>query len=60
MKKSAMKKKSIVKRYFQRHWWKYVLTILLTLGIIYCDIKNPKSLAMPLIKLAMDKSQQHH
>lgn len=46
-----MKKKSIVKRYFYKYWWKYLFTILLTLGIIYCDIKKPEIIGDAIDKI---------
>lgn len=46
-----MKKKSVVKRYFWKHWWKYLCTIVLTLGIIYCDIKKPEIIGDAIDKI---------
>lgn len=46
-----MKKKSVIKRYFWKHWWKYLCTIVLTLGIIYCDIKKPEIIGDAIDKI---------
>ena len=28
--------------YIKEYWWKYLLVMLLSLAIIYCDIRKPK------------------
>lgn len=40
-KKTFPKGRSIIKWYIQRYWWKYILTVILSLVIIYCEVLKP-------------------
>ena len=37
-----MKRIKSINWYLKKYWWKYVLTIILSILIIYCDIKKPE------------------
>lgn len=37
-----MKRFSAIKWYIKKYWWKYLITMILSVGIIYCDIKKPE------------------
>lgn len=37
-----MKRFSAIKWYIKKYWWKYFMTMVLSIGIIYCDIKKPE------------------
>lgn len=46
-----MRKRNIVKWYIKKYWWKYILTILLALGIIYCDVVKPQIIGDAIDKI---------
>ncbi len=37
-----MKRFRAISWYFKKYWWKYILVILLSIAIIYCDILKPE------------------
>ena len=37
-----MKRIKSINWYLKKYWWKYLLTIILSIMIIYCDIKKPE------------------
>lgn len=37
-----MKRIKSINWYLKKYWWKYILTIILSVIIIYCDIKKPE------------------
>lgn len=41
LKKNSPTKRSIIKWYIQRYWWKYMLIVILSLAIIYCEVLKP-------------------
>ena len=37
-----MKRIKSINWYLKKYWWKYILTIILSILIIYCDVKKPE------------------
>ena len=54
-----MKRFKAIQWYIQKYWWQYALTLVLSIGIIYCDIKKPEIIgeAVDLIGLGQIKEE---
>ena len=44
-----MKRFSAIKWYIKKYWWKYFMTMVLSIGIIYCDVEKPEIIVKLLI-----------